>query len=336
MNTGACRPGTQRCVTENGRKVWGQCDGAIGPSEEICDGLDNDCNGCTDELFGCDPDGQCPAPGDPRIPPAAPFQDYPLNGGLFYEGEAQAWSWTIEGGPCDDILPNQNSFELAGANLQNAIFRPKLSGSYRVTLRVTTPDGIFQCSWIVDVTGPGLRVEMCYPESETQDLDLFLMRATVAPGDGAPFQGEPWYPNANATYTPNPNVCSWANCEAMLRMSPTRANWGYPNSGLEACEGGPSGRLVAWTRFLCNPRLDIDNNLSEGTGLPENINVDNPRNGEGFSNHGSKLHRTPCQALGQCLLRWTAHGNVRGGPGQRAQLSKLLEPHYSGGHVAGG
>ena len=149
-----------------------------------------------------------------------------------------------------------------------------------MTLRVTTPDGIFQCGWIVDVTGPGLRVK-CYPESETQDLDLFLMRATVAPGDGAPFRGSRGT-NANATYTPNPNVCSWANCEAMLRMSPTRANWGYPNSGLEACEGGPQGDQWRGLGFCANPRLDIDNNLSEGTGLPENINVDNPRNGEGF------------------------------------------------------
>ena len=97
VNTGACRSGTQRCVTENGRKVWGTCDGAIGPTEEVCDALDNDCNGCTDELFGCDPDGRCPAPCDPRILRRL-LSDYPLNG-EFYEGDAQAWSWTIEGGP---------------------------------------------------------------------------------------------------------------------------------------------------------------------------------------------------------------------------------------------
>ena len=31
-----------------------------------------------------------------------------------------------------------------------------------------------------------------------------------------------------------------------------------------------------------NPRLDIDNNLSEGIGLPENINIDTPRDAETF------------------------------------------------------
>jgi hypothetical protein len=45
LNVGACRPGTQTC--ENG--VWGECRGATGPAEESCDGLDDDCDGQTDE-----------------------------------------------------------------------------------------------------------------------------------------------------------------------------------------------------------------------------------------------------------------------------------------------
>ena len=72
VNTGACRPGTQRCITDNGGLVWGDCEGGIGPQVEICDGLDNDCNGCTDEIFQCDPDGACPGPGDPRTPTGRP------------------------------------------------------------------------------------------------------------------------------------------------------------------------------------------------------------------------------------------------------------------------
>jgi len=44
---GVCKAGIQRC--EGG--VWGKCEGQVLPTSEICDGLDNDCNGQTDEGF---------------------------------------------------------------------------------------------------------------------------------------------------------------------------------------------------------------------------------------------------------------------------------------------
>lgn len=276
VETGACASGTQRCITgSDGDFEWSACEGGISPRTETCDGLDNDCNGCTDELAVCDGGAvSCPGPGDPRTPDATPFTAYPLRGTDFYSGAALSWEWTIQGGPCDGIVPGRRSFDLTGANSVNATFTPRLSGSYTVTLRVQTPDGFFECTWIIHVVGPGVRIEMCYPESETQDLDLLIMRTTT-PGS--------WYPTRDA-FRPNSDACSWFNCEANIRgpAGTARANWGYANTPLANCEGGPQGAQWRSLGACSNPRLDIDNNLSEGTGLPENINIDNPNLGDAF------------------------------------------------------
>lgn len=44
VDTGECAAGLQRCSDGD----WDICDGAIEPSSETCDGLDNDCDGMTD------------------------------------------------------------------------------------------------------------------------------------------------------------------------------------------------------------------------------------------------------------------------------------------------
>lgn len=272
---GACDDGMQTCEMSG---AWGPCTGGIWPRDDVCNGLDNQCNGCS-ALEDCEID--CPGPDDPRVVAGSPFEDYELNGRDFYPGLVSSWRWEVEGGPCDEIAPRFESFELRSPRSEQATLYPLLSGDYRVTLTVVTEAGTrLSCDWLVHVRGPGLRVEMCYPESEFEDLDLFLKQ----PG----FETD-WYLDTINAFTPSVDQCGWHNCEAMIRGSDPvtgapleRADWGYANSDISECEGGPQGDQWRSLGFCANPRLDIDNNLSEGTGLPENINVDTPRDGETF------------------------------------------------------
>jgi hypothetical protein len=47
-SVGACRPGVQTCPV-GGSGAFGVCTGGVGPVPEICDNVDNNCNGSTDE-----------------------------------------------------------------------------------------------------------------------------------------------------------------------------------------------------------------------------------------------------------------------------------------------
>jgi len=51
---GICEPGTQVC---GGDGSWGDCTGGVLPETEVCDGLDNNCDGTADEIFDLDGDG---------------------------------------------------------------------------------------------------------------------------------------------------------------------------------------------------------------------------------------------------------------------------------------
>jgi len=268
-DVGACTDGTETCELS---RTWGECRGGIGPQPTVCDGRDNLCDGCSAQ-HDCPLD--CPSPGDPRVTDGMPFAPYPLHGASFYPGLARSWRWTISGGPCDTLAPRLVSFDLTGETTSDPTFTPRLSGDYTIRMQVVTVEGtMLECSWVVHVSAPGLRIEMCYPESETQDLDLAVHR----PGSTAR-----WYPVGGTAHEITTEACSWANCEAMIRGAGyIRANWGYMRSPLSFCENGPQGDQWRRLGFCGNPRLDIDNNLSEGIGLPENINVDTPGNGEVF------------------------------------------------------
>ncbi|MCA9606844.1 MAG: hypothetical protein KC619_14660, partial [Myxococcales bacterium] len=271
---GACTDGTQTC-SEFG---WGECINGISPRVEACDDLDNDCNGCTDEVEGCVPVGSCPGPDDPRVGPASPFSSYPLDGTLFYSGsDAIGWRWEVEGTPCDRMFQaipgstatsenGQLSYRLTGGSSPMAALLTTLSGDYRITLTVTRSGGEpFVCTWVVHVGGPGLRVELCWDQTgptaglfDAVDLDLHLGKTGTT---------SEWFTDDD---------CYYANCDTD-RTAGTGPAWSYPDTPTGMCVLPPGS-----TGGCYNPRLDIDNIDEFASYVPENINVDGPLEGDSF------------------------------------------------------
>ncbi len=64
---GACAAGTQTCMGSTEFPMWGECGGAVLPLPEVCNGVDDDCDGTADERWAagsnacgyCDPTEVC-------------------------------------------------------------------------------------------------------------------------------------------------------------------------------------------------------------------------------------------------------------------------------------
>ncbi|MBL8679234.1 MAG: hypothetical protein JNK05_08720 [Myxococcales bacterium] len=263
---GACVDGMQTCQGSGEFGSWGPCMGGISPRGEVCDRLDNNCDGRADEDLCCNSVGTCPAPGDMRIPTGGPFRTYTVRGSQFVPG-ATRYRWRVVGGPCDQLLSatsmgattytlngTMNTLTAEGENLQ---FRPTLSGDYQVTLTVTRSDGTtLECMFIIPIRAPGFRAELCWDRTGSTDIDFWVHR-----------------PNNTANWTTGTSLsnvtCGWTTCRNARNL-----DWGFTRTPGTDCREPLAGGGCN------NPRLDIDNVVT--VGVPENINIDNPRAGDDY------------------------------------------------------
>jgi len=267
---GSCVDGHQTCTGSGEFTQWGACTGGIRPGAEQCDGQDNDCNGCDDDNPSCCMvELACPGPGD--MPDGVPYANYVIPGAGFFSGNVASWLWTVTGGPCDVLFqttttPLRQSFTLTGATTSTLTFRPTLSGDYTIRVVITATDGtVYECTFIVHIGGPGLRVELCSDRSANTDLDLHVHK---------PGTTTPWFSTTPTGFTNNPDDCFYSTCTA---GDGGAANWGLATSPLANCSGGPEGPTWTALGYCRNPRLDVDSVYQNGR--PENTNIDNPLNG---------------------------------------------------------
>jgi hypothetical protein len=172
---GACTDGTATCQgTEFG--AWGPCVGSIGPSAEVCDGTDNDCNGCADDGLCCGDTLACPT----MVPDVQPYTNVTYPGSTYFTGSATSWTWKVTGGPCDQLFatttgnPAVQSFTVTNGTTSMPTANYTLSGDYTVVMTANTGSGAQSCTFVQHVAGPGIRFELCWDTTGSSDLDLHL------------------------------------------------------------------------------------------------------------------------------------------------------------------
>ena len=280
-NIGTCADGVQTCrvIMRGGEAVgqWGECKGEILPQEDLCDNADNNCNGCTDEGLSCTPKINCGY----KIGNALPFVDKIIDGTKIYEftdTDKVTWEWKMSKGPCDTVL-GKTSFTtkaaktqaelegdgeetdvVSGVGLSQFKVNFKLSGNYTLHLKITRENGeTYECEWKLKVESDGLRVELCWDTTGPAgtDIDLHLGKNGVTGAWG------------DIYHQTDDMACYYGNCKYDLSEGP---DWGYEETENYDKDGNK--------RMMRNPRLDMDNVVT--VGKPENINLDNPKDGDTF------------------------------------------------------
>ncbi|MBL8921971.1 MAG: hypothetical protein JNJ54_24185 [Myxococcaceae bacterium] len=167
-----------------------------------------------------------------------------------------------------------------------------LSGDYLVQGEFTLDGKSYVCTQRVEVRAPGIRAELCWDtvgnlfSGGGNDIDLHFARL-----QGTCTTSQGWNLLCQTGGSTGPvQDCYYLGESGCRDGSSSGPRWGYADSAASACLGW-SSRRQAGLQGCTNPRLDRDNidcNRNEQNPTsssfcgPENINLDNPNNGDTF------------------------------------------------------
>ncbi len=233
---------------------------------------------------------------------------------VFNPGAMPARYVAMAGQPLVSIQAAAYGNGIAGSQIYPAF---GLSGDYVVQGEWDLGGTHYVCTQKVQVRAPGIRAEACWDTVGGQevntpagnDLDLHMTRLQ---GVTCPTKGWDSTCMQGATF----EDCYWDTPAGCRDDSAVPPGWGYADSPPAACLGWSSRRHAVDNQFYfqgcTNPRLDKDNVTCDktitdptaqgtmvGTNVfcgPENINLDNPNDGDAFAvavNHYNNHGGTP-------------------------------------------